>query len=191
MPANQRPRVLDICACYELAPEKQLAFATLVRDQLPPDEQVQSLARLANNYAATDDYTAVTAFLERIKVTPSERGELVKEAAGDKINSLYHKGKITTAALDAIRGWTDVQAPGSTDQITGKALSGLFEQDGAVDFGKICEFALHYHEFTGNDDVLVSFLDGHAAFRNKEQARALAEKITDWKRRVEILEKLE
>ena len=38
---------------------------------------------------------------------------------------------------------------------------------------------LHYHEASGNDDVLVSFLEGWHARRNKDQARVLAEKISD------------
>ncbi len=41
-----------------------------------------------------------------------------------------------------------------------------------------------------HDDVLASFLDGWPARRNKDQARLLAEKISDEKRRGEILENL-
>ena len=56
-----------------------------------------------------------------------------------------------------------------------------------MDFGEASELALHYQAASGNDDVLTSFLDGWPARQNKDQARVLAGKITDEKRREEIL----
>jgi hypothetical protein len=50
---------------------------------------------------------------------------------------------------------------------------------------------VQYHDASVNDDVLSSFLEGWPARQNQEQARVLAGKISDLKRREEILKRLE
>ena len=71
-----------------------------------------------------------------------------------------------------------------------EALAVASGQGHKTDFTESAELAVQYHDASGNDDVLASFLGGMSARNNKEQARALAEKISDEKRREEILKKL-
>ncbi len=60
-----------------------------------------------------------------------------------------------------------------------------------LDYAAASELALHYHQTSGNDDVLIAFLDKVSGSEKTDQARALAAKITDAKRREEILKKLQ
>ena len=89
-----------------------------------------------------------------------------------------------------MRGWVSAQAPESTGTITGKALANASKNGGKMKFSEAADLALEYNTTTGNDEVLASFLDEWPARQNKEQARILAEKISDPKRREAILKKL-
>jgi hypothetical protein len=60
-----------------------------------------------------------------------------------------------------------------------------------LEFSEAAELAAQYHDASDNDDVLYSFLNGWGVHQNKEQARILAGKISDAKRREEILQNLQ
>ncbi len=191
MPEDQRAEVLGQYSFQQLKEENQLAFATLVRGQVPENEQSKILAQQASRLVDDDGYAKVTGFMERIAATPAERTACVEQAAESRIQSISYQKKITREDLDAMREWTQSQAPDSTDSITGKALANSIQGGRKMDFAAVSELAVHYHEVSGNDDVLSSFLDGDSSRQNKDQARVLATKITDAKRREEILKKLQ
>lgn len=191
LPEDQRAEVLGQYSFQQLKEENQLAFATLVRGQVPEKDQAKTLADQASRLVDDDGYAKVTGFLERIAATPAERTACVEQAAESRIQSISYQKKITREDLDAMREWTQSQAPDSTDSITGKALANSLRNGRKMDFSEASELALHYHEASGNDDVLSSFLDGSSSRQNKEQARVLAAKITDATRREEILKKLQ
>jgi hypothetical protein len=83
------------------------------------------------------------------------------------------------------------QVPERTGTITGKLLAYASHNRLKMEFSEAAELAVHYNDASGNDDVLFTFLDGRPAQQNKEQARLLAAKISDEKRRTDILKKLE
>ena len=56
-----------------------------------------------------------------------------------------------------------------------------------MEFSEAAELATQYHQASGNDEVLIKFLNSGSAYSHKEEALALAAKITDPKRREEIL----
>ena len=190
MAEDQRAEILGEHSFRQLGQENQLAFATLVRGQVPPKDQAKSLAQMASRLVDDDGYAKVTGFMDRIAATPAERKACVEQAVESRIQTISYQKKITLADLDAMREWTKVQAPDSTDSLTGKALANSLQGGGKMEFAAASELALHYQEISGNDDVLASFLDDWPAHRNKEQARVLAAKISDDKRREEILTKL-
>jgi hypothetical protein len=190
MAADQRSGVLMQHSLRELELENPMALATLVREQVPLEDQGKTLARLASSLVGVDGYAKVTEFMNRIVATPAERKECVEEAADSVIQSLSYRKKITLEDLDTMRVWTNIQAPGSTDMITGKALANSVRGRNEMDFVAASELALHYHKASSNDDVLVTFLNDALNRQNNNKVRALAEKITDVKRREEILERL-
>ncbi len=192
MPEDQRSEVLSRHSFEQLKDEEHVAFAELVRGQVPEKDQARTLGQQATRLVGKEEgYEKVTKFMDRIDATPAERTACVEQAATSKIQSMSYQKKVTREDLDAMREWTTAQSPASTDSLTGKALANASQGGGnKMMFEDAAALATQYHETSGNDDVLVSFLEGRPARQNKDQARLLAEKISDEKRRGEILDKL-
>ncbi len=191
IPADQRGQFISRNVTRKLNEEAFLAFATLIREQVPEKQQIGLFTRQARSLGIQEGYAGVTRFMDRIAATPAERVACVEQAADSKIRSIANGRKITREDLDTLREWTTCQAPDTTGPITGKALADAMQYGSKLDYAAASELALHYHQASGNDDVLISFLDRVSDREKTEQARALAAKITDAKRREEILKKLQ
>ena len=170
--------------------DDQLAFANLVRSGLPEKDQAETLAQQASTKAWGEGYTKITEYLDRIQATPAERAACVEQAAESKIQQLSQNKKITREDIDAMREWATAQSPDTTDKVTGATLARATQVNQKLEFSEAAALATQYHEASGNDDVLVSFLTQGAGNRNKEEARVLAGKISDTKRRDEVLNEL-
>jgi hypothetical protein len=191
MPEGGRDEVLAGISYQPLKDEEQLAFATLVREQVSKEKQAQTLAQQASRYVGKKDYAKVTEFLDRIQATPAERTASVEQAAEYSIQTIFHQSKITREDIDTMREWVTAQAPESTGRVTGRALAYALQGSHKLEFSEAAELAAQYHDASDNDDVLYSFLNGWGVHQNKEQARILAGKISDAKRREEILQNLQ
>lgn len=193
LPEGQRVETLQRLQLFrfnQVKLEDQKAFAKLVRDQLPENQQGNVLAQLAATTVQQGGYPAVDAFLNRIEATPTERGTTAETTAGIKLRNLaMEKNNLTSEDIDSMRGWVDSQAPGTADSTTGKALANATQGE-ALKFEDAAALALQYYESTSNDDVLVSFLGSVQARQHKEYARSLAGKIADETRRTKVLENL-
>lgn len=189
-PPDQRQQLLS--EFNQVKERDQTAFAAIVRGQLPEDQQARVLARPAA-HLAVNGYALAGAYLDRINATPKERAAAVEEATQRRIVILSQIGKVTISELDEMRTWSDAQSPGSANLSTGRALAaysraGSFDQKAS--FNEALKLANHYLEQTGNDDVLVGFLEDRPAAENLEISRTLAEKIQDPKRREKALSTL-
>jgi hypothetical protein len=191
IPDDQRKDTLSQFSFQQLKDEDQPAFAKLVRDHLPTTDQSLTLARHASRIVSNGNFSKVTEFLDRIQATPTERTTCAVEAAESSIRSISHQNKISRENLETMREWLNSQAPESTDHVTGKALANAIHGNHKLEFSEAAELALQYHESSNNDAVLSSFLEGWPARQNKEQARMIAEKISNPERREEILENLQ
>lgn len=191
LPADQRDDALTGLFSHLLKDEEQLAFAKIVREQVPEDDKERTLGQQASAFIAlSDGYTKVGEFMDRIQATPAERTVCVEQAASSRIDYLSAQKKITREDIDTMRAWVTLHEPESTGTVTGKALSRVTQIGGKFQFSEAAELALEYHAAAGNDDLLFSFLDSWPARQNIEQARVLAEKLSDPKRREEILKSL-
>jgi hypothetical protein len=191
MPEGGRDAVLTQISPQPLKNEEQLAFATLVREQVSKEKQAQTLAQQASRLVGKEGYAKVTEFLDRIQATPAERSASVEKAAESSIQTIFHQSKITREDIDTMREWVTAQAPESTGRVTGRALAYALQGSHKLEFSEAAELAAQYHDASDNDDVLYSFLNGWGVHQNKEQARILAGKISDAKRREEILQNLQ
>ena len=193
MTPDQRVEVLGWWSSYDLTKENYLSYATLVRSQVPEKQQLGILARQTSQMASPEDkgiFTKALDFMNRIVATPAERIACAEEVAENMIRHRFSLGKITRIDLDAMREWTKAQAPDSTDRVTGKAIADAIEIGQQLDFASASELVLHYNQAGGNDEVLASFLVALPRGVNTEQVRALALRITDSKRREDILQTL-
>ena len=89
--------------------------------------------------------------------------------------------------IDGLREWVSSQAPDATDSVMGKVLGQAAWGSRKMEFAAAAELAVEYSAASGSDEVLAMFLTSYAARENKATARALAEEISDKKRREEIL----
>jgi hypothetical protein len=191
MDEGERAETLGNYSSNGLKEENQLAFATLVRGQLSAPDQATIFSAQVSQIMKSGDYAGVEKFLKQVAATPAERTLCVEEAAAKKIQSISIKEKITRADVDDARKWTQTQAQGSADSVTGKIIADAIGCGGKITFAEASELALQYNRASGNDDTLSSFLLNRSALNDKEAARTLAAKITDPTRRAEILKKLQ
>ncbi len=187
LPADQRAEVMRL-ANNSLKEQDQLAFAKLVRDQVPAEEQARIFSQQASQLVSQGGYAKVSDYLTRIEATPAERSACVEQVAVAKIT--FNRQNVTREDLDAMRQWVGSQAPDATDRITGITLDRAVLSKN-TDFAAAADLAVQYGQASGTDDVLGTFLESHAARNNKDQARVLAAQIADEKRRAEILKGLQ
>ena len=187
LPENQRLSSLRT-AGRDIKDEDQLAYVNLIRNGLPEKAQAEAFELQIESKLRGEGYTEVTEYLNRIQATPAERVIYVEWAAMCKIEQFSQVGKVTRENLDAMRTWATSQAPGTADKVTGIALAKSTCTYTRIEFSKAAALATKYHDASGNDDVLSSFLAGcEAEPRYEKEAAVLAAKISDVKKREEIL----
>jgi hypothetical protein len=190
LPEEQRREILQQIPFTELGPEEQKAYASLIRQLVPEDERSGSFAHIVSELVDDSGYGKVSTFLDTVRATPEERAASARQTAESYMEVLSNKGSITSDMIEPFRDWLNRQAPGQTDSITGRALAEAAQNGGEFTFSDASQLILHYQQTSGSDDVLVSFLEGFSAHSNLEEAKVLADMITDEKRRQEILNQL-
>ena len=166
----------------------QLAYANLIRAVLPAKDQAEMFTNHITYRLDGGGPNEITEYLDRIKATSAERAICVEHVVKSKIQDLSRNRKVTREDLDAMREWTTSQAPGTTDKVTGVALANSTQGTQKLEFSEAAALATQYHEASGNDDVLSGFLMAYDPDKgSKEEARVLAQKISDVKKREEIL----
>ena len=187
LPVAQRGEVLSV-------PDQgadDLALATLVRTQLPEAEQREILSQYASSIVTNKGYAKVTEYLDRIAAAPAERAACAAQAAKSCISITGWNGKLTRGEFEAMRDWVFTQAPDTLDRVTGSSLaySTRCGKNG-LEFSAASALAAEYFTASGNNDVLVEFLSASNTAGHTEEARKLAEQITDPARRTAVLDKL-
>ncbi len=187
LPADQRGDVMHMYDMSSVPEEIHVAHAALIRAQVPEKDQAETIASQMTNLVKRGDYSAATAYLDRIAATPAEREASAMIAIRDMYPINPDSNKLSREDFDALREWVGVQSPESVDKITAEALAKGANGDHKITFAVAADLAVEYSVQSGNDEVLAGFLTSHAARRNKAVARDLAAKIADETRRAEIL----
>lgn len=190
LPEDQRSEVLRHYTGNAVSEENQLAYADLVRAEIPEEIQADTLAQQASSLAWQEGYQKIDGYLDRIEASPSERAAVVGETLEMKVRQLAEKRAVTREDIDTMRKWADKQSPESTDRVTGKALAHTLSSEHPMKFSEAAELVTQYNDAGGNDKVLIGFLSEPEIRTNKKEARALAERIADPKNREMILERL-
>ena len=189
LPEDQRVPSLQSGTEYGIKDKDQLAYANLVRNGLPEKAQAEAFElQIQSMMWREEGYTEVTEYLNRIQATLAERAVCAEEAAECKIAQLSRNNKVTRRDIDALREWTTSQAPGTTDKVTGFALARSTQATHKLEFSEAAALATQYHKASGNDEVLIGFLMACDSDNgSREDARVLAAKISDVKKREEFL----
>lgn len=191
LPEEQRREVLEQLPFAELGPDARKDYAALVRELVPADERPGSFANIATQLVEDGGgYRKVSDFLDAVQATADERVVSARQAAASQLVQLGESGKIDAGAVDELRTWLDAQAPGKADTITGKALAEAAQEGGDFNYDQAAALVLRYHESSGDDAVLVAFLEGYSARSNLEEAQELIDRISDPKLRQPFLDEL-
>ncbi|KAB2642837.1 MAG: hypothetical protein DVB26_01290 [Verrucomicrobia bacterium] len=189
LPQDQRAEAIGNAALDQNMQTDLTWYARLVRGQVPASEQAAAFARQVALWVAQGGYASATEFLNAIKLTPEERLACIEQAVTTQIFSTTKK--LGTADLDALRDWVNSQAPQETASVTAQVLCTAAMGKRKLDFSQAAQLAIQSSQASGNDDALIGFVECWAARSNKDEARELAEKITDAKRRAATLKRLE
>lgn len=190
LPADQRREALGSYGLLEVKEADQAVFAKLVRRQLSEAERMDIFGNQASTIAIRGGLEKVGDYLDRIAASPQERVSSAEKAALGSIQRKMHNGRIQPSDIDSMRDWLGTEAPGSVEKITGETIGRSSMQGEAMKFSDGAALAMKYHESSGSDEVLVGFLHSAAIHENKEEARAVVEKISDSKLREELLNTL-
>ena len=189
LPEDQRRSVLQMCPVHAVVgpvEDQMAALAGLIRAHVPAEEQAEMIGNQAAHFFNPGGYPAVTTYLDRIDATPAERA-----AFALKVTDMVYPGPgsnhLSREPIDGLREWVSSQAPDATDSVMGKVLGQAAWGSRKMEFAAAAELAVEYSAASGSDEVLAMFLTSYAARENKATARALAEEISDKKRREEIL----
>ena len=165
-----------------LKPGDEKAMADLIRSGM---EEGKAAGALANSSAflAFKGYENVGQFLTSIDADTEERNAIVTKAVAMKMMNQEWMKNDPAVALDAAREWAGQQAPAVVGAITGDSLGRLGRQD----FDTAAKLAVQYHESSGDDAVLVRFLEtGGIARGHRELALPLIDRIVDPEKREEL-----
>jgi hypothetical protein len=190
LPEDQRREALEGIEFSELSPTGQKAYADLVRGLVPQDERAGSFTHVISNLMPEGGYSRVENFLDDIQATPGERAVSAREAANARLEEIAGERSVTREDVEIMREWVERQAPGTADRVTGEALADAAQEGAEFNLSDATKLVLAYHQSTGNDDVLVAFIEGFAARSNLELALPLADMIADAQVRAELLARL-
>ena len=188
LPEDQRGNVMHMYFLTTVPEETQVVHAQLVRARVAAEDRAGTIASQASLLFRPGDYSAVTAYLERIDATPDERTACAMKAVQNMNPKIPGSNHLTREDFDSLREWVGIQAPELIETITGKALGEAAQGNRKMSFAAAAELAVDYGASDGAEEALAAFLTSWAASSNKEAARALAEKIADEGRRAEVME---
>jgi len=189
MPEEQRLEMFQTGAFMNMKPGSEKNLAILIRENLPENQRGQAFSSATTMMVHQGGYEKVGKFLDEIEATDSERKDIVKQAAVNKIQQLSHNGAVGRKEIDEMRTWVSQSSPDNVDTITGESLGNMWSPQAKwEDNAKI---VTDLHTEKPSDDLLVSFLNGHQASQHREAAMELAAKITDETKRAEVIARIE
>ena len=186
-------RELTMCEAMRNIDEsglKPLVVANFIRENLPPQEQMEAL--FWNVYPYGPD-AEITAYLKSIEATPDERASCVANVLSRKIEDLSERKKITDNDLQSMRAWSNIQSPETTDKATGSALAAAVIENKNLAFNEAVQLVSQYDQASGHEETMFSFLSSfdETDTHFSSEILSLAAKLSDSEKRKEILNLLE
>ena len=166
-----------------------LAFANLVRSQLPVNRQAPMLADCVPYFWGVEEFPKFNAYMDVIEATPEERISCAEEFSANCIRTVGGRPDVTLDDLEALRGEFAKISPQNVDTMTARSLAAAVK--GTTGFPRVSGLAVELQETSGSDAVLATFLEivDVSWEADKELGRKLAGKISDETRRAEILKR--
>jgi hypothetical protein len=179
IPEDQRREILQQLEFDTLEAAEQKVYADLVRGLIPAAERQGSFADIGAQLGGGGSYDKVSAFLDAVKASPTERAAAAVEAAQSRFGILALSGNISQQDIDSLKPWLATQAPQNAGKIIGKALAEAAQLGGKFGYDSAVKLVLNDQRSSGKDDSLMAFLKSYSARSNLEQAADLIDRISD------------
>jgi hypothetical protein len=163
-------------------------YGALVRATLPTSQQIFAISAPVRSLAAHPGYGHVDGYLDEVSATPRELDSSVGAAASTKFRYLVEGNRLNVEELDKFRAWAVTQSPEKADAAMGSALAQLGD-NGSSAGAKAYDLAIHYHAETGNDQIIVQFIQSGSS-HGREKMLSLVERIKDPAVRSKAVEQL-
>jgi hypothetical protein len=162
--------------------EEAKKIANLIREvageaQAPQMLAESSFQRIARASVDRQTYDNFDRLFQDIEATPEERDAVALYSFSIFLRDPKWTGRNDAVSyVDGMRTWTLREAPGAADELTIKALGQLGEKR----FDDAAKLAIQYQEASGDDAVLVAFLNAKGLVRaHPAEALPLLERISD------------
>lgn len=182
LPEDQRAELFNQGMFMNLKPGDEMAYARLIRENLPEDQQAAALSNVTGMLVHSGDYEGVSGFLEKIDASAEERRGVATRVAQAKLQST---GRVDRATVDELREWLATEATDSVDAVTGEALGNVYNGR----YGEQAKLVEELHAEGGGDDLLVGFLESGQGHSHREEALRLARMIEDREQRNRLIER--
>ncbi|MFT4175183.1 MAG: hypothetical protein QM627_00870 [Luteolibacter sp.] len=191
LPAGMRVDALRDVDVPKAGATERRFYVQLLRDFLSEKEVKDEMGRIAFGLFSGDDsrYARISEFLTQVQATPEEREGAVAmlwTAVGDYVR---RRGEAPVEALSGLRSWMEHETPSSVDRITGRAIFSLLNGN-EMETGEAVAFIQSCLQKGADPDILIGGCIDGIASKDRDAARALAEKITNPERRATILNQL-
>ena len=196
LPENQREPVISSLTNdmsnrmlnEPLTEGNHLAFANLVRSQLPADRHAPILADCVPYFWSVEEFPKFNAYMDIIEATPEERISCAEYFSKNCIYMVGGRREVSVDDLEALRGEFAKISPQNVDTMTARSLAAAVK--GTTAFSRVSGLAVGLQERSGSDAVLATFLEiTEFSTTDKLLGRELAGKISDTTRRAEILKR--
>ena len=178
IPESQRSGVFSQGMFLNIKPGKGRAIADLIRNGLPEELGLATLANAFGPLARHQGLAKAGELLGEIRPSDRERAEVVREAVKHALQGNPASGP----GIGEIRNWIVAQAPRDAERLSGQMLAEMVQTRG---FAEMAALALEYRDHSGSDDALVAFLE-RAPDTSRFEIMELAEQIRDPDKRYEV-----
>jgi RNA polymerase sigma factor (sigma-70 family) len=189
MPELRRGQVFKLLAGLPSDETQQLAFVRLVRKEVPEKDQLGMLAIQAGGLVGRSDYEKGEAYMDRISLPEAERADFRVLLAEKTL--LVEKFFFDKTDIDKMREWLGSHDPASVEDATVKVLLNMINETTRVAYGRPASLAVKYAQETGNDAIILRFLENGASEQDRPEALKLVEKISDPARREEFMKRFQ
>jgi RNA polymerase sigma factor (sigma-70 family) len=180
IPPERRLESLRSLENDEFSAAQQIAWAEMVRRHLPEKDRLKAIGWPIGNWSDGDgspmELPEVSNYLERIRAGRAEREACILQAAEERMHRVANdSGKSLLDSASGFREWVGGLEPALVDRATGVLFSGRMGISADAE-----ELLSSYHEKSGNDELLIPFLEQTDAGHDQAPvARRLAARLGD------------
>jgi hypothetical protein len=191
LPEDQRQIALEQVDLTALSVEGQIAYANLMRQVVPPDEDGAVFSQAVSELLAEGGLDEVAEFMNRINASPEERAGSSKQAAGHHLGEIATERAVSLADLNSLRQWLGSQVDGPVEHIAGEALAEASQWGEEFTVRDALNLAIEFHQAGGSPDLPLALIEALDPDMEDKDASSLLQRLTDPEQRARYAAEIE